>query len=83
MSDLLLSDLQTHAPADGPGAQLAAESKQFNARSNFDLATPNPEASDSYFVTFVLDERAGEFAESIKKFNGVLSVYVKPEVGLP
>ncbi len=83
MSDLLLSDLRRGKPTGADAIEIASESKQRNARSNFDLATPNPEAGDSYFVTFFLDEQAGDFAESIKKFDGVLSVYVKPDLGLP
>lgn len=83
MSDLLFSDLRRGKPTGADAIEIASESKQRNARSNFDLATPNPEASDSYFVTYFLDEQAGDFAESIKKFDGVLSVYVKPDLGLP
>jgi len=40
-------------------------------------------SAESFFVTFILDERAGEFAESVKSIDGVLSVDVKPELGLP
>lgn len=83
MSATLFSDLQNGEPANTAGALLAAENREFKARSNFTLATPNPEANDSFFVTFILDERAGEFAESIKNIDGVLSVFVKPELGLP
>lgn len=83
MSAALFSDLQGERPTGADAIEIASESKQRNARSNFDLATPNPEAGDSYFVTFFLDEQAGDFAESIKKFDGVLSVYVKPDIGLP
>ncbi|WP_421983708.1 hypothetical protein [Roseibium sp.] len=83
MSAALFSDLQGERLTRADAIEIASESKQRNARSNFDLATPNPEAGDSYFVTFFLDEQAGDFAESIKKFDGVLSVYVKPDIGLP
>lgn len=83
MSAALFSDLQGERPTRADAIEIASESKQRNARSNFDLATPNPEAGDSYFVTFFLDEQAGDFAESIKKYDGVLSVYVKPDIGLP
>ncbi|MEL7529385.1 MAG: hypothetical protein AAFN16_26725 [Pseudomonadota bacterium] len=83
MSALLLSDLQKEKPTGAGAIEIASESKKRNARSNFELATPNPEVRDSFFVTFFLDEQAGDFAESIKKFDGVLSVYVKPDIGLP
>ncbi|WP_305984095.1 hypothetical protein [Roseibium sp. MMSF_3544] len=83
MSAPLFSDLQKGETTAGGAAHLAVQSSEFNARSNLDLATPNPDADDSYFVTFFLDERAGEFVESIKNLDGVLSVYVKPEMGLP
>lgn len=83
MSALLFSDLQREKPTGADANEFALEGKRRNARSNFDLATPNPEAGDSFFVTFFLDEQAGEFAESIKKVDGVLSVYVKPDIGLP
>ncbi|MBG6165185.1 MAG: hypothetical protein RIE06_29265 [Roseibium album] len=83
MSALLFSDLQKSDPSESTGSVLAAKSRDFNARSNIDLATPNSDASGSFFVTFILDERAGEFAESVKSIDGVLSVDVKPELGLP
>ena len=83
MSALLFSDLQREKPTGADAIEIASESKRRNARSDFELAIPNPEAGDSFFVTFILDEHAGDFADSIKKFDGVLSVYVKPDIGLP
>lgn len=50
---------------------------------NHDLATPNPGSSDSFFLSFFLDEQAGEFTEKIKDLDGVLSVYVKAGLELP
>ncbi|WP_299480683.1 hypothetical protein [uncultured Roseibium sp.] len=83
MADFLLFDLQKGEPAGEQARELATQSKTYNAHSNFSLATPNSDTGNSYFVSFFVDERAGEFAEKIREIDGVLSVIVKPELGLP
>ncbi len=83
MSALLFADLQTGRPQAADAAALASECGRHNARVNYDLAIPNPESDDSYYLSFFLDEQAGDFMEKIKDLDGVLSIYVKSGVELP
>lgn len=83
ISASLLTELRSGKPKAASAVALESACNQFSAVFNHDLAIPDPESSDSFFLSFFLDEQAGEFTEKIKDLDGVLSVYVKAGLELP